>query len=824
MNYPEKKWKILVIHHSHTDIGYTDRQEKIEKYHVEFIKQAIEINEESHLVENAKWEGFRWTCETFWAVERFLEKTDLGWHERLKQALQRGELELSATYLNMTELIDNEVLTNMTSRAVEYARSIEVPLNSAMTADINGYAWGYAECLAELGIENLFSCVHTHHGMFPAGRKQIPFWWETPKGKRILVWNGDHYNLGNELGIASKANLSYVIQDEFIHSPIVPNQWERAEERISRYLCKLEEEGYPYRFVPVMVSGLMTDNAPPNGAIIDFIKQWNEVHGNHIEIEMTTLSQFFALLRNQSQEIPVYKGDWPDWWADGVASTPMHTQIFREAQRTLRKVKRLDPDAKLINSTRILEAEYNLMLYAEHTWGYSSSVTEPWNPLVQSLGVRKEAYASQAHRIVFSALDDILQTKGEAPLASGRTMSYKVINPFPYEIEDYAQLFVDSWELPLIQEGLEVIEPIGNNKIPHQLYTVSRGTMVCIPVKLKSKEEKIFVIAPEDQKKMMTTSSYQKAGTDGVRDIEVYYDQEIVVTTSSIESPFVRISWKTEQGIVSWTDKITGREMLRSDRTYHAFTPVYEKTAVHDPGEMAPIRTLMGRNRKGMNAVRSSGRLTNSKIITSGKLFSVVELVYELSGASYFSLLLTVYAGIPRVDVAVRIHKDSVWEPENVYIALPFGEGFAPGELWIEKTGSSIRPRIDQLPGTGTDFYCVQEGVAYVSDKGSLSISMPDTPLIHLGLLEHHPILLQGHPKLNMNSGELYSWVLNNFWETNFKATVGGFYEFRYFLQWDHQGNDKEQAIQKCHVMNNGVLCFRTMDIGGFYESSPSPK
>ena len=34
---------LYLIHHSHTDIGYTDRQEKISRYHVNFIKQAMAI-------------------------------------------------------------------------------------------------------------------------------------------------------------------------------------------------------------------------------------------------------------------------------------------------------------------------------------------------------------------------------------------------------------------------------------------------------------------------------------------------------------------------------------------------------------------------------------------------------------------------------------------------------------------------------------------------------------------------------------------------------------------------------------------------------------
>ena len=36
--------KIYLMHQTHTDIGYTDRQEKIVKYHIDYLKQAISIN------------------------------------------------------------------------------------------------------------------------------------------------------------------------------------------------------------------------------------------------------------------------------------------------------------------------------------------------------------------------------------------------------------------------------------------------------------------------------------------------------------------------------------------------------------------------------------------------------------------------------------------------------------------------------------------------------------------------------------------------------------------------------------------------------------
>lgn len=147
---------------------------------------------------------------------------------------------------------------------------------------------------------------------------------------------------------------------------------------------------------------------------------------------MTTLSDLFAKLRQQTGiDIPVYRGDWPDWWSDGVASTAAHTQLFRDAQRNFQLLVQLDPENSIIPEAAVREMEEQLTLYAEHTWGYSHSITEPWNPMVQSLGARKEAYAANASRLVHTAIDAVLEAKGEAMLAPGRSMRYKVIKSVP---------------------------------------------------------------------------------------------------------------------------------------------------------------------------------------------------------------------------------------------------------------------------------------------------------------------------------------------------------------------------------------------------------
>ena len=94
-----------------------------------------------------------------------------------------GEIGLSGNYLNMTELISKEVLDTRIAQAQEYGRSIGHPVISGMTADINGFAWGYVDSLAGHGIRHLYSCLHPHHGMFPLYRKVMPLLLGKPAGE-----------------------------------------------------------------------------------------------------------------------------------------------------------------------------------------------------------------------------------------------------------------------------------------------------------------------------------------------------------------------------------------------------------------------------------------------------------------------------------------------------------------------------------------------------------------------------------------------------------------------------------------------------------------
>ncbi len=160
--------KFYVIHHAHTDIGYTDRQEKIEWHHVKYIEDVIDILREAE--KRTEWNGFVWNVETFWMVDAFLKHSAPEYIHAFWQYVKAGKIGLSGNYLNCTDLIDETVLEQKLSHAQKITAAHGVKLESAVTADINGYSWGYASALSKAGVKHLFSEVHTHHGYHVCGK------------------------------------------------------------------------------------------------------------------------------------------------------------------------------------------------------------------------------------------------------------------------------------------------------------------------------------------------------------------------------------------------------------------------------------------------------------------------------------------------------------------------------------------------------------------------------------------------------------------------------------------------------------------------------
>ena len=798
----KKKWKLCIIHHTHTDVGYTDPQEVIEARQIDFIRQAIEISEAIRDGRKKEWKGFHWVCESFWEVEKFWEQASTEMKERFLKAVSSGDIEITGNYLNLNETIDEETLRHFLGKAQKFSKESGRAVSCAMTADINGYSWGYAQVLYDSGIRNFYTCIHTHHGMFPMFRKQMPFYWETPQGDKLLVWNGDHYMLGNDLGIVPGAVSSYMIRDEI--DVLETGLFQTAEKRIFRYLEELEKEGYPFDFIPVNASGLLTDNAPPNGAIMDFVKAWNAKYSDVVLTEMSTLDHFFELVKNSGAEIQTCKGDWPDWWSEGQGASYEYTKVMRQAQRSLKLIKKLDPQQKIIGKEWMEKIYENIIMYAEHTFSYSSSMEEPWADMVKLISNQKYMYAVKANQMCNQALSRIKRKMGEVELCAEMPRSFMVVNPYDTAYTTVYNVYIENWEKDQLGNNFQIWDVQKKAKVPYQIQKVARGIEVSIEAALQPGEKRVFTILQRKEKEYVTIVNDYLIGADGVADIKKK-EELLNVSCNSIETPTVRIEWKYPEGITGWYDKILQKELIRTDRKFAAFTPVYEITPLGQEENICTVRRKMGRNRKGENVVRYTGHLKKVKLINKGTLFTEAEFTYELEGTDYYVMILKIYHNISKVDVSVRMNKKSVWEPENLYISMPFG--WENGKLWIEKLGTMLRPGLDQIPGTNIDFYCVQNGVGYLEDQKWLAIATPDAPLIQTGSLEYEARSLSERKELKQPM--LYSWALNNFWETNFDASTGGFHQIKYSIQTGTTELSPDELRKKLEEMNTAAICMR---------------
>ncbi|MBN2829321.1 MAG: glycoside hydrolase [Candidatus Cloacimonetes bacterium] len=782
---------IYIINHSHTDIGYTELQHQIRAWHIDFIKQALQIIKQD--------KTFVWNCEAFWAVEKFLQECGKPEREKFFKAVLNKNIGITAGYLNFNELIDESTLDNMIERAVSTSKKYGFEIDTAMTADINGVGWGFAQSMVKHGISNYFSCVHTHHGMWPVNRKQYPFKWIAPDGKELLVWNGEHYHFGNELGFAERAGSSYTIKDDCDAHSVYYDQWKLAETRIPRYLKMLEDEGYEFDFVPVMVSGLRTDNSPPSAEIPKMIKRWNKQHNDICILEMITLCDFFSRVRISDVSIPSYKGDWPDWWSDGFASDPDGVKIYRQAQRTFELYRILDTDS--INND--IDIYDKLALYAEHTFSHSDSMSQPWSDPVKQISLIKRGYAVSAFEKACIQLRHKREELGETFLKFGRKPVFNLINPYSCDYKGEFRLFIGwfEWNELKLNNGAAVIEPITGDIIPSQMRYVPGGVEYCIYLLLNEKQELQLELVPHQNLPIRFVNSFYQRGTDGVSDISGQLKENF---TTYIETDYFRISWDYDWGINSWFNKQDTQELITGE--FGAFTPIYELTPVKDNRDINSVRGQMGRNRKGFNVERTIGKLKNAIIKSVGELWIEAELDYYCKGMEFYKVQIKLWKNVPEVDVKIVLHKESIWAPENLYIALPFTTGESE-ELWIDKAGCIMRPMIDQLPGTLIDFYTVQTGFRLQSRKHGLSIGMPDTPILQLGSLEFGERELC-RPGMTTSPGYQFAWVMNNYWETNFNASLGGFYEFNYSIALNQLNS--EDALKEMRRKMLGALTLRT--------------
>jgi alpha-mannosidase len=111
------------------------------------------------------------------------------------ERVREGRIEITGMYFNFDELPDEQILA-ASLQPLRRFREYGLEVKTAMQNDVNGIGWSLNDYYHDMGIKYLNMGTHGHRALICFDKPTL-FWWESPSGKRMLAYRGEHYMTGN---------------------------------------------------------------------------------------------------------------------------------------------------------------------------------------------------------------------------------------------------------------------------------------------------------------------------------------------------------------------------------------------------------------------------------------------------------------------------------------------------------------------------------------------------------------------------------------------------------------------------------------------------
>ncbi len=763
---------VLLVHHSHTDIGYTNFQDNVFAMQRDYIRRAMDLAEA--YADGQPGEQFKWTCETTVIVDDFLRHARPTEIDRLQALHRRGLIGFAGMFANLTPLYSAEMLARTLYVAGRLRRDYGLDIRYALNCDVNGQSWGLVEMLLDAGFAGFAMEINRVMARDPQPRP-IAFWWQGPSGRRILVWHGEHYGSGHHLGIP-RASVKTSQGNVWVYD------LERAQGLVKAYLDRLAEKGYPYDFIYHQItSTYMWDNGPPHEELVRFVREWNG-RGWQPRMQIITLDQLFDRLRRQPAEtLETRVGEWTDWWAHGVSSSAYETALARQSHARLFAVEGLAatlqgmPQPPPYPTDEDDQAWRSLALYDEHTWGGFDSITHADSLNARGQWHRKATYAYEGAAAV-SRLARQMQDNLVARLPRPDADHVVVFNPLPWprRVPFYLPHVPRSgWENDSLERDLELSSPqglaaanvdYGIVNLPACGYTtVPVRPMLTEPAPVRFDGPMVPVFTPTVAPGLTPTTDVNHYGW-------------------TLENRFYRLTVDSTTGAIrSLVDKASGYEWVDATTPWRLGHYVYEE--VQSPNRRADMQLHWtwpappDRDHQPDLALRRRGPdLVWEQRFVAGVGHGRFALRLRAPGVSDLRVQIVLYDDLPWIDLIYDFNKMAVTDPESVYVAFPLNLGRPVPHY--EGAGAIVQAEAQQLPNSCRDFYAIQNWVDLSNDQRGITVASPDAPIIHLGGFTNHKYM----EHMQMEQPLLVGWPLNNHWFTNFCLSQSGWMRIRYRL------------------------------------------
>ena len=731
---PVRHWRMNLVQHTHTDIGYTRSQMEILAEHLRYIDYALDYCDATDDYPDAA--KFRWTCEISWAVSEYLKCRPAEQIARLKQRVKEGRIELATMYLNFDELPDEQTLAASLAPLKQF-REAGMRAELAMQDDVNGIGWCFSEYFADAGVKYLNMGTHGHRALICFDKPTV-FWWQSPSGKKVLAYRAEHYNQGNFFGVHT---------DDF----------GQFETRVLEYLGQLEAKDYPYDICAAQHSGYFTDNAPPSTKSCEMVRRWNEKY-EWPKLRTAVATEFIKTVESDyADRIQTTRGAWPDWWTDGFASGAREAAVSRIThsniianQAGLSFAKMLGAELPEGMNERIDGINNALLFYDEHTFGYSESVRDPYGLETWEQRSLKQSYAWEAYRYA-GLLGENTMGLLQSFVPKANVPSIAVFNTLNWSYSGIAKVYIDHQILPK-EKAFRIVDEAGH-EIPAQAgESRSDGTYWCLYVK---------------DVPALGYARYRVEVLDEPRPAVVAADK---LADKRVENEWYTIDFDPSRGtIYQLYDKALGKPLLSADAEWEMGEFIYEIIDSRHPMEKYTAPQFLRRRPERIRFERYE----------KGPIWDTYRFRGEtVAGREPNNLMVEyrVYNVEKKIEVVYRLRKKAVTDPEAIYIAFPYE--VEAGKIHLDVPGGNIEAGVDQIPGSSNDWYTVQNFATARSERSQVVMGSPEIPLMQFGAINTGRYEAGAMPQ----STNMYSWPMNNYWVTNFNADQMGELQWSYFI------------------------------------------
>ncbi len=721
---PVQPLTVYVLPMSHTDIGYALSPAAAADKQVNNLMEGIEAAQRTASYPPGS--RFVWNVEVLWAVDQYMHRMDARQRAAFIAAVKSGQVELNGSYANeLTGLCGPEELIQLFRYATEISRQTGVPIQSAMISDVPGYTWGTVTAMSQAGIK-YFSAAPNYFdriGTIFRDCENRPFYWVAPDGKtKILTWIPYR-------GYA----MSHIYQ-------------RLSLKIIGDFLDEMDRINYPYDITYVRWAGHY-DNAAPDPAICDFIRDWNAKYvWPHFIISGTT-EAFQAFERRYGGTLPRRQGDWTPYWEDGAGSSARETAMNRENDNRLTQADALWAmvSPKDYPAAAFSNAWKNVLLYSEHTWGADCSVRAAESQKTKEQWTVKKSYPENADAESRALLARAIATRRLAPGGENNDRNLvDVINTL-------------SWP----RNGLVTVSPgvsFAGDRVtddsghPVESQRLSTGELAFWAADVPSFGAKRYIILP---------GTAWSGGTDAT------------AGHTTLDSGTVRVRVDNQTGgITELTDKdldgnfvdTTGGEELNE----YLYLPGSDLKDLETNG---PVRISTGEN----------GPLVASLVVES-----------DAPGCNELCRKLEVVAGQDYVEISDLVDKarlqshDYIADKESVNFAFPFN--VPDGRMLLDiPLGGAMCPQTQQIPGSCKNWFTAGRWLDVSNPRQGITWVTLDAPLVEIGGITARLLNSQTDPDVWRQmvgpTQKFYSWVMNNHWSSNYRGFQEGPATFRYILR-----------------------------------------